>query len=129
MVYSLITDEWGTIPPPSQNAIEDRAIIPAMFGSKFFDLQRLSRVQVATNLYTWIASLAIFSLGVGMNLISIAHDLGRGDPYHVLHSTELSTCALLAAIICVAVAIRRGIQRLAKSDDERSAGAQQKSRR
>ncbi len=89
-----------------------------MIRTKRFGSQNFSRSQIISILYSSIISLAVFSLLLGMQSISLARDLGRGDPYRVVRWTELALCSIVAAIVSSAFLIRRWIQRLAKFDSE-----------
>jgi hypothetical protein len=83
-----------------------------------FNDRNLDRTQLVSNLYGSILFLAMFSFLFGMQLFSMARDLGRGDPYHVVHWTEFSVVAMLVAIISSAFRIHGWIQRLVKFDSE-----------
>jgi TctA family transporter len=102
----------------SRNISANRAIIRAMFSPKLFISQNVGRTQIMSNLYGSIVLLASFSLCLGMQLSSLARDLGRGDPYHVVRWTELATCSALVAVIGSAFGIHQWIQRLAKLGGE-----------
>jgi large-conductance mechanosensitive channel len=87
-----------------------------MLGPRSFNDQKLGRTQLMTNLYGSIICLAMFSLVLGIELFSMARDLVRGDPYHVIHLTEFSVIAMVVAIVVCAFSIHRWVQRLAKLD-------------
>lgn len=89
-----------------------------MLRQRIFNDRNLGRSQLVSNLYGSIFCLAMFSLLFGMQFFSMARDLGRGDPYHVVHWTEFSVIFLLLGIISSAFWIHRRIQRLAKLDSE-----------
>lgn len=76
---------------------------------------KINRAQTVMNLYLLITVLAMLSMGLGMNLTSLARELGHGDPYHVMSLRELSTCALAVGILSLALAIHRLIQRLSQA--------------
>jgi hypothetical protein len=54
----------------------------------------------------------MFSLILGMQLLSMARDLGRGDPYHVVHWTEVSVIVMVAGIVRSGFWIHRWTQLL-----------------
>ena len=97
---------------------QNGAVIPAMFRLKRSSSRNVGRTRIVTNLYGSIALLALFSLTLGMDFVSIAHDLGRGDPYQVVCWTEFSACVAVAAIISDSFWIHRWIQRLTRLDSE-----------
>jgi uncharacterized membrane protein YidH (DUF202 family) len=92
-----------------------------MFRRNLFSSQNVSRSQAITNLYLFIVLVALMTLTLGMNLISLADELRRGDPYHSAHFHEFGLCLTLTAIICCAFLIHQLIQRLAKPDSETKA--------
>ncbi len=83
-----------------------------MLRSNLFSRRNLGPTKLVSNLYGSIVCLAMFSLSLGMQLISMARDLGRGDPYHVVHWTEVSVIVMLAGIIGSGFWIHRWIQLL-----------------
>jgi len=83
-----------------------------------FNDRNLSRTQLISKLYGSICCLAMFSMLFGMQIFSMARDLRRGDPNHVVHWTAFSVIAMLAGIISSSLWIHGWIQRLAKLDSE-----------
>src|SRR5258708_1938215 len=75
---------------------------------------KVSLTRVVMNLYLCIAVLALLSVGLGMNLTTLARELGPGDPYQVMSLHEFSSCALALGILSLAFVIHRLIQRVAK---------------
>ena len=108
----------ATTLPGSQNIFGEWSYNPAMFRLKRSGSRNVGPTQIVTNLYGSIALLALFSLILGMNLVSIAHDLRRGDPYQVVRWTEFSACVAVAALISGSFWIHRWIQRLSRLDSE-----------
>lgn len=87
-----------------------------MLRPRIFNDRNLGRNRFVSDLYGSIFCLAMFSLLLGLQISSMARDLGRGDPYHVVHWTEFSVVVMFAGIIGSAIWIRRWIQRLTRPD-------------
>ncbi len=77
----------------------------------------LNRTKIVSSLYLFIVVLAILSVVLGMNLMSLAREFGHGDPYQTMSLHETSACVLTAGILFIAFAVHRSIQRLSNIDN------------
>jgi hypothetical protein len=89
-----------------------------MFRPTLFNNRKLGRAQWISHLYGAILCIAVFSFLLGTQLVSLARVLGHGDPYHVVHWTELGAASALASVILSAFQIHRCIRRLTNLDSE-----------
>jgi hypothetical protein len=81
-----------------------------MLGTRSSDA--LGRTRLLFGVYYPVFTLAMLSLLLGMNLITLAQAAGQGDPYQVRKFFQLSVGLLVAGIAGSGFMIQRGVQRL-----------------
>jgi hypothetical protein len=73
-----------------------------------------THLQIVARLYLQIFGLVTQSLLLGMFLILIARESGRGDPNQILRLFELTMCLLIVGVASASLVVHRGIQALSK---------------
>lgn len=74
-----------------------------------------SPIQTAYNIYLFAVGLVVVAFSLGIQIVLLDREIGRGDPFHFVHGQLLAVVLNVVTLVLFGLVIRKSVRRLLRT--------------